>query len=159
MGCCSCEPSQHCHNSPTDQYPSKPDSRTNLVQQEVARYLENEITEKEDSRDQPVLLACNSQFFVHGQCRKSDFDPVNVIDHEQHEHDWDDPRPQLADCSSLDCESSNCRTGSHAHLLGCLAAMRNVVPDDAVDDQSDHRPTADCADKRHAAPPRRVGTL
>jgi hypothetical protein len=68
----SSESCQDRYDPPSDQYPSKPDSRTELVQQQVARDLKNEIAEKEYSRDESKLLACDRQFFVHGQCRKSD---------------------------------------------------------------------------------------
>src|SRR5215467_11083193 len=56
---------QHCHNSPTDQYPRNPDASANPVQQKIAWYLEKKIAPKEYARKQPELLACDSQRFVH----------------------------------------------------------------------------------------------
>src|SRR5262249_49331869 len=57
MRCCPHKPSQYRHNSPTDQYPRNPDASTELVQEQVARYLKNKIAPKKDARQESELLA------------------------------------------------------------------------------------------------------
>ena len=68
------------------------------MQQKVAWYLEKKIAPKEYARQQPELLARDSQLFVHGQRRKANVDPVNKVNDEQNEDEWDDVRFQLAAC-------------------------------------------------------------
>lgn len=72
MAGCLGEASQHCHNSPTDEYSSKPDPCSDPVQQQIAGYLEREIAKEKNSREEPVLLAANRQFLVHRQSGEPD---------------------------------------------------------------------------------------
>lgn len=81
------------------------------MQQQVTGYLKNEIAEEEDSCDESVLLAADSQFPVHRQRGKSDVVPVEYSDHEQEEDEWDDVRLQPADCRDFDCCWSGRWTG------------------------------------------------
>jgi len=67
---------QHRHNSPANQYSGDPDSRPDLVQQEVAGDFKEEVAEKENPEEQSVLLATDGQLFVHRQRRKSNVVPI-----------------------------------------------------------------------------------
>jgi hypothetical protein len=125
---CLHEASQHCHDSPTDQYPRNPDTRSDLVQQQVAGYLKNEVAEKEYSREEPELLASDSQFPVHRQSRKANVDAVEESNHHKNEDERDDPSPHFEDCSRLNYDRSNRRTGSHAHLIVRLARCKMPLP-------------------------------
>src|SRR5215469_15643619 len=91
------EASQHCHDSPANQYPRNPDPRSDLVHQKIAGYLKNEITPKEYSRQESELLACDSQVLVHRQRREANIDPVEEGDHHENEDKWDDPSLKLAE--------------------------------------------------------------
>ncbi len=95
MSCCSREASQHRYDSPTDQYPRNPDASAEPVQQQIAWYLENEVAPKEYARQQPELLARDSQLFIHCQRCEPDVDTVNKVNDEQNEDGWDDVRFQL----------------------------------------------------------------
>src|SRR5215813_6828270 len=114
MGGCSGEACKHRDDSPTDQYPGDPNTRTDFVHQQVAGYFKNEVAKEEDSRDQSKLLAADSQFLVHGQSGESNIDSVNERDHEENEHERDNPRPQPANCCGFDCAWSKGWTGAHA---------------------------------------------
>src|SRR5215469_18563849 len=71
MGSCSGKAHEHSNDSPTDQYASNPNTRSNSVHEQVAGYFKNEVAQEEDSRDQSKLLTGNSQFLVHCHCANS----------------------------------------------------------------------------------------
>src|SRR5215813_11782406 len=66
MGGCSGEACKHRDDSPTDQYPSDPNTRTDFVHQQVAGYFKNEVAKEEDSATNPNcwLLTPSSLFMV-----------------------------------------------------------------------------------------------
>src|SRR6516165_2477408 len=114
MGGRSRKASQNCHNPPTDQYSCNPDTCTELVQQQVARYLKNEIAPIEYARQEPELLASDSQLLVHRQRRKPNVDPVNEVNDEENKDKRDDVPLEFAECSSFG--SHNYRRGLHSYL-------------------------------------------
>src|SRR5215469_14934006 len=84
-------------DAPCDQYSGDPDTRPDSVQQKIAGYLKNEITEKEDTGDESILLAGDPEFLVHRQRREPDVVAVEHGNYEENEDEWDNPRPYLAD--------------------------------------------------------------
>src|SRR5215471_6886782 len=113
LGSCSREARQHCHYSPAKQYPCNPDARSEFVQQQVAGYFKNEVAKKEDSREEPILLAGDSQLLVHDECREPNVDSVEDGIYQENENEGNDPRPHFAKCSLSNCGWSNCWTGCH----------------------------------------------
>jgi hypothetical protein len=111
------ESSQHCHDSPRDQYTSNPNSRAELVQQQAAGYFKNKITAKKYSCEKAKLLASNSQLLVHRQSCKANVDPVEEGDHHQNENERDHPSLELLDGRRLNFGWKQCGTGGHIHLV------------------------------------------
>ena len=95
------------------------------MQQQVTGYLKNEIAEEEDSCDESVLLAADTQFPVHCQRSKSDVVPVEYSDHEQKEDKWYDPRPYFADGCYLKCAFNSSRS---RHLLPRVRLVLTCCP-------------------------------
>jgi hypothetical protein len=56
------------------------DSRSNFVQQEVARYLTDGIAHEEDSGNESELLTGDGQLFVHGHGGEANVDSVEKLD-------------------------------------------------------------------------------
>lgn len=84
------------------------------------------------ARQQPELLARDSQLFVHGQRREASVDSVNGVSHEQNEDERNDVCFQLADCCGFNTASSDCWTGCHAHLTSrCRDDQRRSSPSDS----------------------------
>jgi hypothetical protein len=111
MGSRSGETHEHSDDSPTDQYAGNPNTRSNSVHEQVAGYFKNEIAEEEDPRDQSKLLTGHSQFVVHCQSGEPNIDSINERNHEENKDERDDPRLQLAECSSLNLKCSEGRGG------------------------------------------------
>jgi hypothetical protein len=86
------------------------------VQQEIARHLKDEITKKEDSGDESILLACERQLFVHRHGGEANVHTIDVIDHELDEKERDGAHPNFVRRSLLEVKRSNCRAGRHTHL-------------------------------------------
>src|SRR5260370_13331652 len=95
------EAAHHRHNSPANQDPGDPDSRSDLVQQEIAGNLKQEIAEKENSHQQSELLARDGQFLVHRQRGKPNVDPVEIGNDVQQKKIRDNPEPQFLNRSCL----------------------------------------------------------
>jgi hypothetical protein len=102
------------------------------VQQQVAGYLENEISEKENPCHESVLLASDSQFLVHRQSREPDVVSVKHGNHEENEYERDNPSPQFADCPRLNIDRRHWRTGSPAHLKESLSPVSRTYSAEAV---------------------------
>jgi hypothetical protein len=60
------------------------------------------MAEKEYSSDESILLAADSQFFVHCQRGESDVISVKNSNYEEQKDERDDPSPQFADHAGLD---------------------------------------------------------
>ncbi len=71
---------QHRYDSPANENPSDPDSRSNLMQHQIARDLKQKIAEKENTNQQSKLLAGDGQLLVHRQRGKPNIDPVEIGD-------------------------------------------------------------------------------
>jgi hypothetical protein len=80
-------------NSPANQYACDPDPCSDLVKQEIAGDLKQEITEKEDPNEQSKLLARNRQILIHCQCREADVDAVKISDDVEKKEERNDPDP------------------------------------------------------------------
>src|SRR5262245_30388467 len=59
-------------DSPTDHDPSNPPSSSDPVKDDVARYLENEVAKKKDSRAEPENGLTELEILEHLQLRKAD---------------------------------------------------------------------------------------
>jgi hypothetical protein len=101
---------KYCDDSPSDEDSRNPDTRSDPVQQKIAGDLKYEITEKEDSGDESVLLAGNRQILVHCQRSKSYVVSVEHGNNEQYENKRDDPSADLAVYRVLNQAWSNDRT-------------------------------------------------
>ena len=72
--------------TPGDHDASDPDSRPDLLHDQVARYLEDEVPDEEDPRPETINRVAKAQILVHLQGRKPDVDPVQKRHDVQHEH-------------------------------------------------------------------------
>jgi hypothetical protein len=72
------------------------------VQQQIAGDFEEEVAEKENPKEQSVLLAGDGQLSVHRQRRKPNVDPVKKTNDEKNEDIGENPNPHFLDCSRLD---------------------------------------------------------
>jgi hypothetical protein len=113
MSGCTREASQYCDDSPTEQYPGNPDTRAELVQEQVAWYFENKVAKEEDSRKESILLAGKRQLLVHSQSREPNVDPINKRNHKKNKDERDDMRPQSADRSRLNYSRGNSCASHH----------------------------------------------
>ena len=72
------------------------------MQQQIAGDFEEEVAEKENPKEQSVLLAGDGQLFVHRQRRKPNVDPVKKANDKKKEDKGENPNPHFLDCSRLD---------------------------------------------------------
>src|SRR3984893_16784556 len=81
-----------------------------LVQQQIAGDLEEEITDEENTRKKSELLAGDTQLFVHRQSGKPNVDPVNISNDVEKKDKGKNPGPDFLNRPGLDGR----RVGSHA---------------------------------------------
>src|SRR6516162_9092734 len=85
------KPSQCGHNPPGNQDTGNPDASSDFVQQQITGDLKEEVAEKENSEDQSILLAGNSELFVHRQRCKPNVDAVEKANDVKEKNERDDP--------------------------------------------------------------------
>src|ERR1700693_2338134 len=95
------EARQYRHHSPANQNSRDPNPRTDLVHQQIAGNLKEEISKKENAEDQSVLLAGYAQFPVHRQRGKPNVDAIKKGNNEKHEDKRKNPHPQFANSSGF----------------------------------------------------------
>src|SRR5205823_6576227 len=98
--------------------------RSDLVQEQIARDLKQEIAEKEDSHEQPELLARDGHLLVHRQCGKSDVDPVEIGDDVQEKKIRKNPDLYFPNRSGLDGRRKGGCFVAHDHLGVSLLGQR-----------------------------------
>jgi hypothetical protein len=67
-------------NTPGDHDARDPDSRADFFQDQIARNLEQEITEEENSGAPAIDVGAEAQILVHGQCGDRDVAAVDIGD-------------------------------------------------------------------------------
>lgn len=87
--------SQNGHDSPSKQNPRNPNTRSDLVQQQITGDFKKAIPEKEDSGDQPELPAGDAKVFVHRQCCEPNVDAVNISNYVKKKKKGEKPDPHL----------------------------------------------------------------
>jgi hypothetical protein len=93
-----------------------PNPRPNPVQKQIAGYLKEKVTEKENPEDQSILLAVDGQLSVHRQRRKPNVVAVELGNDEQQEHKGKDPDPHFLDSSCLDGRGTSGCFVAQSHL-------------------------------------------
>src|SRR6267143_3535812 len=101
------EAGQHRHNSPANQYSGDPDARADFVQQQIAGDFKDGVAEKENPKEQSVLLAADGQLFVHRQRRKPNVDAIEKGYDEKNEDKGKNPDPHFPDRSGLDAHGTS----------------------------------------------------
>jgi len=71
------------------------------VQQQIAGNFKDEVAEKENAKEQSVLLARDGQLFVHRQRREPNVDPVKKANYEKKEDKGKNLNSYFLDCSRL----------------------------------------------------------
>jgi len=66
------------HQAPDDHDPGDRLAGADFFEQQVARYLEQEIADEEDAGAQPIDRIAESQVGLHLELREADVDPVEV---------------------------------------------------------------------------------
>ncbi len=69
------------------------------MQQQIARYLENKITEKENTAQQSELFAVDSQLTVHGEPGETNVGSVDKCDDVKNPNEGKDPDSYFPNCS------------------------------------------------------------
>src|SRR6266568_1412750 len=90
------ESGKRSHEPPSNQDSRDPRSCSDPIHQKIAWDLKDEITEKENSCDQPKLLAGDREFLVHGESCESYVDSVQESNHVEHKDKWNYSPPDLA---------------------------------------------------------------
>jgi hypothetical protein len=79
-----------------------PDPSSDFVQQQIAGDFKDEVAEKENPKDQSVLLAGDGQLFVHRQRRKPNVEAIEKGNDEKQEDKGKNPDPQFSNRSRFD---------------------------------------------------------
>lgn len=93
--------------APSDQNARDLDAGADAMEQKIAWHLEQEVAKKEDTGDEPELLAGDDKFAIHGQCRKSDVDAVEEGNDVENEEKRQQPDPELSNGRCLDAVGNN----------------------------------------------------
>ena len=86
------------------------------MQQQIAGNFKDGAAEKENPKEQSVLLAGDGQLFVHRQRRKASVDPVEKANDEKKEDKGENPNPHFLDCPRLDGHPSGVYSVAHDDL-------------------------------------------
>jgi len=86
------------------------------VQQQIARDFEEEVAEKENPKEQSVLLAGDGQLFVHRQRRKPNVVAIEKGNDKKQEDKGKNPDPQFLNRSGFHGNRFSFYFAPHAQL-------------------------------------------
>ena len=95
-----------------------------LVQQQIAGDLEEEITDEENTREKSELLAGDTQLLIHRQRCKPNVDPVNISNDVQKKDKGKNPAPDFLNRPGLDGLRSGISSVAHVHLFLSLSPRK-----------------------------------
>src|SRR5262245_24981415 len=72
------------HQAPTDHDAPDPAARADLLEDQIARHFENEITPKKGAGTEPEDIRAEPEFLVHGQRGEPDIHTIEIADEIKH---------------------------------------------------------------------------
>jgi hypothetical protein len=72
------------NQAPADHDAADPAARPDLLEDQIARHLENEITPEKGAGAEPEHIRAEPEFLVHGQRRKPDIYTIEIADKIKH---------------------------------------------------------------------------
>src|SRR5580704_6746057 len=76
------------HQAPADHDAANPAARSDLLEDQIARHLENEITPEKCAGAEPENIRTQPEFLVHGQRGKPDIHTIEIADKIKHKAKW-----------------------------------------------------------------------
>ena len=96
------KPRQSSNWASCDQDASDPNTCSNLVKDEIARDLKQEVAPEENSGGESELLARDRQFAIHSQRRKPQVDSVNESNDIERKEERQQSDPEFPDRCRFD---------------------------------------------------------
>jgi hypothetical protein len=112
------ETGQSRYHSPSNQNAGNPDAGSDSVQHEIAGNFKEEITDKENPKDQSELLASDGQLFVHRQRGKPNVDAVEEGNDVKKKNERNDPNLHFPNGFRFYRDRGGCEAASQARLRG-----------------------------------------